>query len=155
MSLSNISIHKDVLDIYMLIEDVRDTMMQLLDSRQVQLFIPKFIDELYIIGDYDRLKQVFINLIKNAYEAKADQIRITTTVRGSQIKIIVRDNGEGIDKADLKKIGEMFYTTKTKGTGIGVNLSKEIITLHNGEIRYDSKLKEGTIVTIFLPLERT
>ncbi len=154
MSLSNITIKNEILDIYLLIEDVKNTMRQFLDTKEVKLMIPKFNDELYILGDYDRLKQVFINIIKNSYEAKANEIIITTTLRSDQLKITVRDNGEGIDKKNLKRIGEMFYTTKTKGSGIGVNLSKEIITLHNGEIRYDSKEGERTTVSIFLGVEK-
>jgi len=52
----------------------------------------------------------------------------------------------------MKKISEPFFTTKQNGTGLGVLLSKEIINAHNGKIEYKSKEKEGTIVTITLPI---
>ena len=152
MSLKNIQIHRDILDIYMLIEDVYDIMLQILDRNKVKLIIPDFQDELYMLGDYDRLKQVFINVVKNAYEAKASKIEIRAYHMGGKIKIEIEDNGEGISKENLKKVGEIFYSTKPKGTGIGVNLSKEIIGLHKGDIRYRSVLGKGTTVTIILPL---
>ena len=54
---------------------------------------------------------------------------------------------------DLKRVGEVFYTTKATGTGIGVSLSKEIIRLHDGKLLYDSILNKGTTATLILPLE--
>lgn len=154
LSISNISIRREILDVYMLIEDVRDTMEQLLKENKVKLEIPKFTDELYLVGDYDRLKQVFINIIKNAYEAHASNIRIITVVNKNKLKIMIDDNGDGINSNDLRRIGDIFYTTKIKGTGIGVNFSKEVISLHNGEINYQSTLGDGTRVTIVLPIEK-
>lgn len=154
MSLSNISIRNEILDIYMLIEDVRDTMKNLLKQKHVKLEIPNYNDELYIIGDYDRLKQVLVNMIKNAYEANATHIKIKTISDNKSVNIKIEDNGDGITNEDLRKIGEIFFTTKTKGNGIGVNLSKEIVSLHNGSIVYSSKLNKGTTVNIYLPIEK-
>ena len=154
LSLSNIRVRNEILDLYLLIEDVDITMKKLLTDKKVTLNIPKYDDELYIIGDYERLKQVLINLIKNAYEANSNTIKIETIANSKNVKIKIIDNGDGISSNDLKKIGEIFFTTKLKGSGIGVNLSKEIISLHNGEIRYSSKEKEGTTVTITLPIEK-
>ena len=154
MSLSNISIRNEILDIYMLIEDVKETMENLLSAKNVKLEIPYFNDELYIMGDYDRLKQVLVNMIKNASEANATKILIKTDVSKNNICIKIEDNGSGITREDLKKIGEVFFTTKTNGNGIGVNLSKEIISLHKGSITYNSKVDEGTTVNICLPIEK-
>ena len=153
MSIKNIRIQKDILDLFLLIEDVYDVMLPVLKQHKVKLVIPTYQDELYMMGDYDRLKQVLINLIKNAYEAKANKIEIRTSCFSKRVKIEVEDNGEGISKENLKKVGEMFYSTKPKGTGIGVNLSKEIIGLHGGDIRYHSKAKKGTLVVITLPIK--
>ena len=153
MSMKNIHIRKDILDLYLLIEDVYDVMLPVLKQHKVKLIIPHYQDELYMMGDYDRLKQVLINLIKNAYEAKATKIEIRTHCFSKRVKIEIADNGEGISKENLKKVGEIFYSTKPKGTGIGVNLSKEIIGLHKGDIRYQSSGKKGTLVTIILPLK--
>lgn len=154
LSLSNISIRNEILDIYLLIEDVYNTMEKLLEEKQVKLIVPKYNDELYILGDYDRLKQVLVNIIKNAYEANSNRITITTNVTNKYVKILIEDNGDGILPDNLKKIGEMFFTTKASGSGIGINLSKEIISLHNGEIKYDSVVGKGTKVMVKLPIEK-
>ena len=154
LSLSNIAIRNEILDIYLLIEDVYNTMEKLLQEKQVKLIVPKYNDELYIMGDYDRLKQVLVNIIKNAYEANSNRITITTNVTNKYVKIIIEDNGDGILPDNLKKVGEMFFTTKASGSGIGINLSKEIISLHNGEIKYDSVVDKGTKVMIKLPIEK-
>ncbi len=154
LSLSNIAIRNEILDIYLLIEDVYNTMEKLLQEKQVKLIVPKYNDELYIMGDYDRLKQVLVNIIKNAYEANSNRITITTNVTNKYVKIIIEDNGDGILPDNLKKVGEMFFTTKASGSGIGINLSKEIISLHNGEIKYDSVVDKGTRVMIKLPIEK-
>ena len=58
-----------------------------------------------------------------------------------------------MDKETLEKLNELFFTTKKNGTGLGVALSNEIILAHNGEINYDSRLNEGTKVTIKLPIK--
>ena len=70
----------------------------------------------------------------------------------SEIVIKIKDNGIGMDKKTLEKVDEMFYTTKEKGTGLGVALSKEIIDLHQGTIKYNSIKGKYTMVTIKLPL---
>ena len=108
-------------------------------------------DEILLEADYDRLKQVFINLIKNSYEANSKNIDLNISTKKDKVIIEVVDDGDGIDSKDLRKIGTLFYTTKVKGSGIGVNMSKEIIKLHDGNIKYESKIKEGTKVIITLP----
>ena len=68
------------------------------------------------------------------------------------MNIIIEDNRSGISNKNLKKIKEPFYTTKNRGTGLGVSLSDEIIKAHNGSLLYESVLGKGTKVTIKLPL---
>ena len=69
------------------------------------------------------------------------------------MKIIIEDNGVGMDKDILNNVSKMFYTTKRHGSGLGVNLSKEIIEQHNGTIVYNSVKGEGTRVIVTLPKE--
>ena len=152
MSIRNLQIQQEIFDVYLLIEDVETIMKQFLKKEDIELIIPKYDDEFYLIGDYDRLKQVLINFIKNAYEANSTRIEITTKIVDNKFILNVIDNGEGITKKNLKRIGEMFYTTKTKGTGIGVHFSKEIISLHHGSLKYFSKVGEGTKVMMILPI---
>ncbi len=153
MNLRSMSIEKDIMDLYLLVEDTSSTMCPFLEKEKVQLIVPKFRTELFILGDYDRLKQVLINLIKNAYEAHAETIRLETRRKGNYVMVDLIDNGDGISKEDMGKIGELFYTTKPKGSGVGVSLSKEIIRLHRGEVKYQSIEGKGTKVRITLPVE--
>ena len=151
LNLKRLTLNKDIMDLYMLIEDVEQTVESILGNKNVILEVPTTEDELLIEGDYERLKQVFMNLIKNAYEANAKKIKIEILPKKEKIEVHIVDDGDGISKQDLGKIGQIFYTTKVKGTGIGVSMSKEIMKLHQGTIQYDSSLGTGTQVTLVLP----
>lgn len=73
-------------------------------------------------------------------------------MKNKKVYLIVRDYGCGMDKETLSRIGELFYTTKVKGTGLGVGISKEILKQHNATIDYESKVGRGTKVTICFPM---
>ncbi|MEG1010034.1 MAG: HAMP domain-containing sensor histidine kinase [Clostridia bacterium] len=156
MEYNHIKLNLDMLDINMLLEDVIDSMESLFCSNKLQENISILDEEVYISGDYNRLKQVFVNVIKNSIEAKQTDrnltLDISSKVENNNIVIKIKDNGVGIDIKQLERVGELFYTTKTKGNGFGVSLSKEIIKLHEGTITYDSVVNEYTIVTITLPI---
>ncbi|WP_216827855.1 ATP-binding protein [Alkalihalobacterium elongatum] len=101
------------------------------------------------------LKQVFINIIKNAIEASKEGDVITVRIFNEKDKICVQviDKGCGIEKERLQKIGEPFFTMKEKGTGLGMTVSYKIIQNHNGSLHIDSELGKGTSVTVQLPIE--
>lgn len=150
---TKIKINLDIMDINMLLEDTTSSMKSLLLTKNIQLKNNIKDDEKYIYGDYNRLKQVFVNVIKNSIEAINDNngiIEINEKELINNIIITIKDNGCGMDKETLEKCGETFFTTKPHGTGLGVGLSKEIIKLHNGKIEYESKKNIGTKVTITL-----
>ena len=151
LNLKRVTVKKDIMDLMLLLEDVSATMDSILSNKNVTLTIPKIEDDILLDADYDRMKQVFINLIKNSYEANSKKIELDVCVKKDKVVISVIDDGDGIEENNLRKIGQVFYTTKVKGTGIGVSLSKEIIKLHDGSIRYESKIKEGTKVIVTLP----
>ena len=114
-----------------------------------------------ILGDMYSLKQAFINLIKNSIEAVTNQsgkIQISTRwnteykLSGeSGIYIDIKDNGTGISKEKLDKIFSPFFTTKKRGTGLGLFFTQQIISKHKGYIQVDSELDKGTIFMIYLP----
>ncbi len=153
LSITKIKINKDIMDINLLLEEICSTMIPLLKDKKINYKINITDDEIYINGDYNRLMQVFINIIKNSIEAidKNGQIDIELINNPKNIVIIIKDNGSGIEKENLEKIKEPFFTTKKNGTGLGVSLSYEIIKQHQGSINYYSKEKEGTKVVIDLP----
>lgn len=153
---SKIKLDLDIMDIEMLLEEVLDSLSNLINSKSIKLNYKIEDDEIFIKGDYNRLKQVFINLFKNSVEALENisgaQINMNYVVNNKNIVITISDNGIGMDKTTLSKIYEAFYTTKKCGTGLGVSLSKEIVEGHKGKIEYKSRLNYGTSVKITLPL---
>ncbi|MBR3897791.1 MAG: HAMP domain-containing histidine kinase [Bacilli bacterium] len=151
-------INKEILDINFLLEEVTNNMKMLFKNQNIKLEsnIPE--DEVYINADYNRLTQVFINIFKNSIEALEDKnnkkIMVMVDKKEDIIQIKIIDNGIGIPKNIIEKIKEPFYTTKQKGTGLGVSLSNEIIKAHGGTINYESKENDYTAVTVKLPLEK-
>ncbi|NQX58543.1 PAS domain S-box protein [Paenibacillus qinlingensis] len=100
------------------------------------------------------LKQLFINLIKNAMEAipKDGQIKLIVSLHGDdQIRVRTQDNGCGIPKERLKQLGEPFYTTKEKGTGLGLMMCFKIVEAHKGTMEIQSQVGYGTTIDVFLP----
>ena len=156
LNLNKIKVNKEVMDISLLLDDVSDEIEALLHNTNINYIYDIKDEDIYIEGDYDRLKQVLINMIKNSIEAMDKEIGIISLkmIVKSKVIITIEDNGKGINKESLKRIGEPFFTTKEKGTGLGVKLSNEIIELHNGSIKYSSKEKIGTTVKITLPLKK-
>jgi len=151
--LNKVKINKDIVDINIILEEIIDSIAILFGSKNINIKCNE-LNEVYIEGDYNKLKQVFINIFKNSYEAieKEGNIDILTGIKDDLYIIKIKDDGIGMSKETLSKIGEIFYTTKAKGTGIGVALSKQIIKAHNGNIIYESKQNEGTTITIKLPI---
>jgi len=152
---SKLNIQRNTMDINMLLEDVCDESKLILKNNiKFKYLISN--NEIYIKGDYNRLKQVFINVIKNAKEAIEDEgkVELNTKIFKNKYIITISDTGVGMDKETRKKIGTAFYTTKKNGTGLGVCFSKEIIEKHGGTMEYFSKAEKGTTVKIILPINK-
>ncbi|UVI30201.1 PAS domain-containing sensor histidine kinase [Paenibacillus spongiae] len=102
------------------------------------------------------IKQVFINLLKNAIEAMpgGGEIRIVAAVQHNEFLIRIIDQGDGIPESQIPRLGEPFYTTKEKGTGLGLMMCYKIINDHQGRIAIESIVGKGTTFEIILPLNR-
>ena len=152
---SKITVEKNIMDGNLLLEDTINSMMLIFKKNNIKTDIHINDNEIFIDGDYNRLKQVIINVLKNSVEAGKDKdnfvIRIYTKKVKNKFKLIISDNGIGMTKEQLDKLGTPFYTTKKNGTGLGVLLPREIIELHEGEIIYSSCKDEGTDVEITIP----
>ena len=137
-----------------LMDDIKEVLIPFFNAKYVNYnFIIEANIEINI--DYNRIKQVLINVIKNAVEACPNNMGLVSTTifkDKDYLYIFVKDNGSGMDKDTLDNILVPFFTTKENGTGLGVSLSKEIILSHKGEISYDSILGKGTTCKITLPL---
>lgn len=117
-------------------------------------FERRLADDLVEIScDPDKLKQVFINLISNGFEAMKDggTLEISTEMKESGLEIRFRDNGTGIPDEELQHIFEPFYTTREKGHGLGLAISYRIVEAHHGEIAAISSPGEGTTFILRLP----
>ena len=150
--LNKITLTKDLVDINLLVEEVYNSLNLLTSSKNINIeFINK--EEIYVNIDYNKIKQVLINVLKNSIEAieNKGKIEISSNIYKKYIDIIIEDDGIGMSEDTLKQLKTMFFTTKLNGSGLGVCLSNEIINAHNGELIYTSKEGVGTKVTIRLP----
>ncbi|MDR4886684.1 PAS domain S-box protein [Fredinandcohnia sp. QZ13] len=140
-------------DIRIILRDVVTLLETQAILQNIQINIDFVNEDSIITCDENQIKQVFINLIKNSIDAMENggTIIIRTRVTNDSIYILFIDEGCGIPKSILDRIGEPFYTTKEKGTGLGLMVSYNIIENHNGEITVDSKENEGTTFKIKLP----
>ena len=105
----------------------------------------------------NQIKQVFINIFKNAIEAVANKGKIhikVTQMNKDSVRIRFMDNGPGIPNDLISRLGEPFYTTKEKGTGLGLMVSYKIIENHRGSINIKSEMNKGTTVDIILPVSK-
>ncbi|USB33350.1 ATP-binding protein [Paenibacillus sp. YPG26] len=149
------AVHFQVKDIRYILGDV----ISLLDS-QAHLHSIEFstdfsAEALLVHCEENQLKQVFINLLKNAMEAMPNGGIIhmqTWRKEPDRVMIRIRDEGVGISKATLAKLGEPFFTNKETGTGLGLMVSQRIIETHRGIMEIESELDKGTTVTVALPV---
>lgn len=144
------------IDIVKELSDVIEAIQERAEREQIKIVSDISAGHIYINADGNRLKQVFVNIIDNAikYGKSGGFVKITLKRLNNSIRITVEDNGCGISKHDLPKIKEKFFkaNNSARGSGIGLAVSDEIITLHNGEMNFESVIGEGTTVTINLPI---
>ncbi|MBT2288373.1 HAMP domain-containing histidine kinase [Paenibacillus albidus] len=111
-------------------------------------------DNLWVKGSSSKFKQAFINMIKNSIEAFGEEgnIDLTAYRKGDHVFIHIRDNGEGMDPQVLSRLGEPYFSNKTKGTGLGLMVTFRIIEAMQGEVRFLSTKGAGTESITILPL---
>jgi cell cycle sensor histidine kinase DivJ len=114
-------------------------------------------------GDPRAFKQIALNLVSNAikFTERGGSVTVSASVEGSRLVLHVADTGVGIAADDLKRIGDPFfqagktYQRRHEGTGLGLSIVKSLVGLHGGEMKVQSRVDEGTMVTIALPLAFT
>jgi len=120
-----------------------------------QVVVTKALDGAAIVQvDFGQLRQVFVNLILNACDAMPDGGTLTVTSRKADgaVEIAIADTGTGIAPEHLSKIFDPFFTTKQMGTGLGLSVVYGVVEKHGGSMRAQSRLGEGTTMTVRLPL---
>ena len=141
-----------------LLEEVYKQFAQRAKKEKINLQLRLEDDGMLILGDYNRLKQVFINIVDNAMKftegAKNAKIELQSYTDEDKIYVSITDNGSGISPEDLSKVKEKFYkgTSKKSGTGLGLSIATEIVHLHQGQLWIESVYGEGAQITIMLPL---
>lgn len=108
-----------------------------------------------IVGDTNKIRQVFRNIIHNALEAIPEQGTITIALAEAEdgVEVTVRDTGRGIEKNILKRMFEPYASGKTSGMGIGLAIAQKIVEMHRGRIRVESAVGTGTTFRVYLPKE--
>jgi len=112
-----------------------------------------------VLVDADKLKQVFLNILRNSYEAVEEKGKINISLSllqkqsGSKIRVYISDNGSGIPEENRETVFEPFYTTKASGIGLGLPIARKIIEQHRGTIRVKENVAKGTSFEILIPTE--
>jgi len=124
-----------------------------LSAKEIKISMEAGVREPFVNGDFEQLKQVFFNVIGNAIDAisRNSEIQILTGREDRFVFVKIIDHGSGINKEDLSKVFEPYYTTKKSGHGIGMMIVHRIMRDHGGDIGIDSKPDAGTIVTLRFP----
>lgn len=139
------------------INDIVDKALSLTTHRLQNISVDVDLEQKEIFVDAERLPRVLVNLILNAADAMPDggKLKVYTqrqeTDGAGIFRLCISDTGCGISEESLEKISEPFYTTKTRGTGLGLPICKKLIEAHNGNLTIRSRLNEGTTVEITLP----
>lgn len=153
---------KTNVDLHALLLDVVDQMQIKANQNEIEInyksdeYLPE------ILGDYDRLQQLFINILHNAikYSDKGDIIDVVSTAEEENIVVSIRDYGVGISEVEQEKIFNAFYRVEEDrarsegegGAGLGLHLVKQIVEKHNGTIQVDSHVNEGTNFIVTIPI---
>ncbi|MFF2888960.1 PAS domain S-box protein [Paenibacillus sp. NPDC057967] len=143
-------------------DDILQSVVSILDTQAILMnveIIYRPLGELPLMNcNENQLKQVFVNVIKNAVESMPNGGKVEITARtvethkGQSIHIQVKDEGQGIPQELIRRLGEPFVTTKEKGTGLGLMVSTRIIEAHHGTLHIQSAPNKGTTVDISLPV---
>jgi two-component system NtrC family sensor kinase len=156
--------NRDLIDVGVVLNDAVSLIHPNLNNSRTHVEIPPPGSAPPVHASDDQLRQVFLNLLLNAADASGDGgvIRVTTTVvqqspsgtRGPFVATAFSDNGQGIDPKHLPNLFDPFFSTKREklGAGLGLWISKDIITQHGGEIHAESRVGKGTTFTVLLPV---
>ena len=152
-----IELKKEEFSINHLLADIHHQFAVRCHQERVKMTLLTDNNESWVFADYNRLKQVFINIVDNAMKFTVGrpkaEIKISSQVLDDQIVMIIEDNGSGIAPEDLKRVKEKFYkgSSNKSGTGLGLSIASEIMELHGGKMLLDSTQGKGTKVVLVMP----
>lgn len=156
MQSGRLTVNTRPIDVSELLSDTAGMYTELARQQGIELSYAASVASATVLGDTDRLKQVFVNVIDNAvkYTEKGGLVLITQQIEEGCVRILVKDTGVGIPAQDIDRVKEKFFkSNKTiRGSGIGLAVADEIIKQHQGLLFLESTEGVGTTVTIVLPL---
>jgi signal transduction histidine kinase len=154
------SLNLQACDLARILEQTTAALAGEIDRAGVELELDPGDRPLRLRADADKLQQAFVNLVKNSLEALAGAAVVAPRIgiralvdENRRIRIDFSDNGPGIPFERQPRIFDLFYTTKSFGTGIGLYLTREIIRAHDGELTFSSA-GQGTVFSVLLPGEK-
>ncbi len=152
-------LHRSRFSIVQIMEESIKTLSDYLNLKKVSLKMhyEDHLPEVFVDGD--KLRQVFLNILRNAYEAVDEGGEIGVSLSrlkeksGDKVRVEISDNGCGIPEEEKDLIFEIFYTTKASGIGLGLAIAKKIIEQHSGTIRVKNNQRKGICFEISIPCE--
>jgi PAS domain S-box-containing protein len=148
------------IDFGSLVRHVKDTFGPVMEKKEVGFSSDVNGDIVGYRGDEDKLKQLVRILVDNSltYSDKGCAVELSVGLHDGGVRIILKDEGWGMEAEELRHVGEKFYrgrhAAKTKGTGLGIALARGIVKMHGGEMEVKSKKGMGTTVVVYLPIRR-
>lgn len=156
MQSGRLTFDQQPIDVTALLKNAVDMYTELAKKQSIEVSFAPPAAPAVVMGDGDRLKQVFINVIDNAvkYTEKGGLILVTQVIEDDCVRILIKDTGVGIPATDIDRVKEKFFkSNKTvRGSGIGLAVADEIIKQHQGLLFLESTEGVGTTVTVVLPL---
>ncbi|PSK08892.1 two-component sensor histidine kinase [Brevibacillus porteri] len=134
---------------------IREVMLPFANMHNVELTLQDFERPVTIKANPDEFKQVLVNFIKNAIEACSDisdgKVSLDLLIERNKALLVIKDNGVGMDAGQISRLGTIYFSTKTTGTGLGLTYSYHVIHAIGGTVNVSSKPRVGTKFTIMLP----
>jgi PAS domain S-box-containing protein len=151
------TIRKRMFDLNKMLEEVHTLSRQAGRGKNIRLSLETTDDPSFVRGDREKLKQVFLNVVRNGMEALDGEgnVAIRSTVRGDRVLVTITDDGPGISRELQSKVFSPFFTTKKEGTGLGLCICRRIVDDHRDcSLHMTTEQGRGTKVEIGLPLSR-
>jgi two-component system sporulation sensor kinase B len=143
-------------DLFHQLQVIMDVMKPYANMNNVLLEIDKPVDPIWIFTNPEKIKQILINFIKNAVEACSEvpnaKVSLQLRVAARKVLLTIKDNGIGMDEEQINRLGSIYFSTKTSGTGLGLTFSYQVIHALGGTVSVRSEPRAGTLFTITLPL---
>lgn len=141
-------------DLVAIVQGVVGFSREELERSQVTVALTALAEPVHVQADEGQLRQVFLNLFRNAREAMTSGGALTVTVArdGGDAVVRVEDTGPGLPREVRARLFEPFFSTKARGSGIGLSLSRQIVEAHGGQIGIDESVQQGTAFVMRFPL---